>query len=140
MEGAAAQADEGLLGQVLVILLDNALCYTPAGGAVRVSVHEATLAGQLHVGLQVQDNGPGIPSSEQERIFERFFRGVVGEKSGTPGTGLGLAIAHEIVERHDGRIEVRSVENEGATFAVWVPATSQPAPASSTSTESNGQA
>ena len=66
---------------------------------------------------------PGISPEEQERLFERFFRGKAARASNTPGTGLGLAIVKEIVDRHQGSVEVHStgVAGEGATFSVWLP-------------------
>jgi len=118
------QADEGLLGQALSILLTNALNYTPSGGQVVVSTHLREMEGKLWVGLSVSDTGPGIPPAEQARLFERFFRGEAGRESGTPGTGLGLAIVKEIVDRHKGQTEIVSegVPGKGATFSIWTPA------------------
>jgi signal transduction histidine kinase len=74
--------------------------------------------------MSVSDNGPGIPSAEIPRVFERFFRGRVSLETGTPGTGLGLATAKEIVDRHDGRLTVSSegVKGKGTTFTMWLPA------------------
>ena len=75
------------------------------------------------VGFSVSDTGMGITAEDQERLFERFFRGTAGRMSGTPGTGLGLAIAKEIVDRHNGFIEVESdgLPGKGATVSVWLP-------------------
>jgi two-component system phosphate regulon sensor histidine kinase PhoR len=121
------RADEELLGQVLSILLTNALNYTPAGGRVTVrTVVDGPVPGgngARRAGFSVSDTGPGIPLKEQAHLFERFFRGSAGRQSSAPGTGLGLAIAKEIVERHEGRIEVESegVPGKGATFTVWLP-------------------
>ena len=122
-----AQADPELMGQVLGILLTNALNYTPAGGQITVQTavcaHPQGADGQPWVGFRVDDSGPGILPEEQSQVFERFYRGTVGQESGEPGTGLGLAIASEIVKRHQGRIEVASEgrPGEGATFSVWLP-------------------
>jgi PAS domain S-box-containing protein len=118
-----ATADEGLLGQVLSVLLTNAFNYTPAGGTVTVHTQERLSGGVRWVGFAVSDTGPGIPPDEQSQLFERFFRGTAGRTSGVPGTGLGLAIAREIVARHQGQIELIStgVPGEGASFAVWLP-------------------
>jgi PAS domain S-box-containing protein len=115
--------DEQLLEQILSVLLTNALNYTQPGGAVEVRTCEQVEEDVPWVGFSVSDNGPGISAQEQAHLFERFYRGSVGEKSGFPGTGLGLAIAREIVERHGGHIEVKSagVPGEGATFTVWLP-------------------
>jgi two-component system OmpR family sensor kinase len=84
-------------------LLDNALRYTPRGGAVDVAV---SVSDHLAV-LEVSDSGPGIPADDRERVFDRFFRG---SGTGEPGTGLGLSIVKSIADRHRARIELgRSV-------------------------------
>ncbi len=118
------QADRGLLGQVLSILLTNAIHYTPAGGRVVISTQAREVEGGQEVGFSVSDTGPGISPEEMPYLFKRFYRGKVGRESGVPGTGLGLSLAEEIVRRHSGRIEVssRGVPGEGATFTVWLPA------------------
>ncbi len=117
-------ADPRLLGQVVAILLTNALAYTPAGGTVRVSAGTRSANGSAWVGFTVADTGPGIPEDEQPHLFDRFFRGRAARDSGVAGTGLGLSIAQEVVERHGGRIEVTSsgTPGEGAAFSVWLPA------------------
>jgi PAS domain S-box-containing protein len=119
----SVQADEMMLGQVLSILLTNAINYTPGGGRVTIKSAMTESDGQRWVTLSVIDTGPGIPPDEQPRLFERFFRGRVGLETGTPGIGLGLTIAKEITERHGGRVEVESqgVPGEGATFNIWLP-------------------
>ena len=108
-------ADEGLLGQVLSILLTNALNYTQAGRRVHVSTHFRQLDGKA---------GLGISPEDQQHLFERFFRGKVGRESGASGTGLGLAIAKEIVDRHHGELSVESegIPGKGATLTVWLQA------------------
>jgi two-component system, OmpR family, sensor histidine kinase BaeS len=118
------QADPGMLGQALSILLTNALHYTPAGGQITLRVLVDQHHNFPHVGIAVEDTGPGIPLAEQARLFERFFRGTAGRTSGKPGTGLGLAILKEIVDRHAGYVEVMSTgkPGEGATFTIWLPA------------------
>ena len=116
-------AESRLVEQVLSILLTNALNYTQAGGQITICTAQRTKEGKNWVGFQVQDTGDGITLADQNHLFERFFRGSVGQKSGAPGTGLGLAIAQEIIARHHGCIEVQSsgLAGEGATFAVWLP-------------------
>jgi two-component system phosphate regulon sensor histidine kinase PhoR len=115
--------DEQLLEQILSVLLTNALNYTQPGGVVEVRTFERVEGDTSWVGFSVRDDGPGISPQDQAHLFERFYRGSAGVKSGFPGTGLGLAIAREIVERHAGHIEVKSngVPGEGATFTVWLP-------------------
>jgi PAS domain S-box-containing protein len=117
-------ADQDLIGQVLSILLTNALNYTPAGGRVIVSTRARQFENRLWVGFSVSDAGPGISAEEQGQLFTRFFRGKAGRESKVPGTGLGLAIVKEIVGRHQGRVELESegVSGKGATFSVWLPA------------------
>ncbi|HLA45241.1 MAG TPA: HAMP domain-containing sensor histidine kinase, partial [Aggregatilineales bacterium] len=119
--------DAGLIGQALSILLTNALNYTPGGGKVVVSTQSRQVDGQQWVAFCVRDTGPGIAPNEQEQLFMRFYRGTAGQKSGVPGTGLGLAIAREIVQRHQGRLEVEStgIAGEGAAFSIWLPVNSQ---------------
>lgn len=118
----AVQADEQMIGQVVSILLTNALNYTPAQGQVTVRTQADERQGQKWAGFIVQDTGLGLTPEDQKRLFERFFRGRAGRESAAPGTGLGLAIAREIVEKHCGRIEVQSEgPGKGATFTVWLP-------------------
>ena len=112
-------SDPRLIGQVLSILLTNAINYTPHGGHIEVEI----ICEPGWAGFRVSDTGLGIPQDERERLFSRFFRGIVGRDSGKSGTGLGLAIAKEIIDRHHGRIEVQSkgVPGRGTTFKVWLP-------------------
>jgi signal transduction histidine kinase len=118
-----ALADEQMTGQVLSALLTNALNYTPVGGCITVSTQAEENQGRMWAGFAVTDTGPGISVEDQQRVFERFFRGTSGRASAAPGTGLGLAIAKEIVTRHGGRIEVQSagLPGQGSTFSVWLP-------------------
>lgn len=118
-------ADEGLLGQVLSILLTNALSYTPAGGQIVVQTRQKQDAENSWVGFSVSDTGPGIAPEEQTRLFERFFRGAAGRASQVPGTGLGLALARAIMERHHGTIDLHSEgqPGKGCIFTVWLPGT-----------------
>jgi two-component system phosphate regulon sensor histidine kinase PhoR len=117
-------ADEGLIGQVVSVLLINALNYTQSQGDVAVSTLSEKRNSERWAGIQVKDNGPGISLDEQRFLFERFFRGTAGRTSKVAGTGLGLAIAKEIVDRHKGQIEVESsgIAGEGTCFRVWLPA------------------
>jgi signal transduction histidine kinase len=111
--------DARRLARVLGNLLDNALKYSPNGGAIRVAVSRDD--GPPGVGvLTVQDQGVGIPEEDLGRIFERFQRGanVIGEIA---GTGVGLASARHIVESHGGTITAASRQRRGATFTVRLP-------------------
>lgn len=111
--------DRNLLGQVLSILLTNALNYTPPGGHIMLKTEKQGLWSLF----SIADTGRGIHATELKEIIKRFYRGHAGRASGEPGTGLGLAIADEIIRRHQGRIDVQSAgEGKGATLTVWLPA------------------
>ncbi|NVO31750.1 sensor histidine kinase [Hymenobacter lapidiphilus] len=112
-----AYADVGLLERVLQNLLDNALRYTPAGGAVSVQV--TPTAGRL--ALQVRDTGPGIAAPDLPRLFDRFYHSDQVRCKSRGGSGLGLAIARKIVELHGGELTVSSTQGQGACFAFSVP-------------------
>jgi|GEM_PF-7018928 len=115
--------DPGLVGQVISILLTNAMNYTPAGGRITVHTMMQENREESWCGISVSDTGPGIEPAEQSRLFERFYRGKAGIASKAPGTGLGLSIAKEIASRHGGHMEVLSkgVPGEGSTFTLWLP-------------------
>jgi PAS domain S-box-containing protein len=115
---AVALADEDKLRQVLVNLLDNAIKYSPDGGEVAVEL----AGGHGRVRLTVRDCGLGIPVSEQERIFEKFYRLDPALTRGVGGSGLGLFISRELVSRMGGSLTVRSEPGEGAEFVVDLPA------------------
>lgn len=107
-------ADRHRALQVFSNLLGNAVKFTDAGGAVRVT---AECAGQF-VRFAVADTGPGIRPEHLPRVFDRFWRARPGDQR---GTGLGLAIARDIVRRHGGEIAVESRPGEGATFRFTLP-------------------
>jgi two-component system phosphate regulon sensor histidine kinase PhoR len=117
------EADGGFLGQVLGNLLNNAINYTPPGGKIFVSTDIREADGKAWAGFTVRDTGPGFLPEEQERLFERFYRGRAGRAARAPGPGLGLALAREIVGLHHGEIEIHStgIEGEGALFRIWLP-------------------
>ena len=102
------------LVQLLLILLDNAMKYTPAGGTVGVRLTDA--AGQEV--LTVSDTGPGIPAEDLPFIWDRFYKVDKAHTRSSQGTGLGLAIAKEIVERHGAKISVSSSNKQGTQFVV----------------------
>ncbi|HKB95080.1 MAG TPA: GAF domain-containing protein, partial [Gaiellaceae bacterium] len=117
-EPVSAKADPEKLRQVFAILLDNAVRYSPTGGTVRVG---AERKGET-VEMVVADEGIGVPVSDQEQIFRKFYRGADAEsRVGAGGTGLGLFIARGLVTAMGGRISVSSREGEGSTFAVELP-------------------
>jgi PAS domain S-box-containing protein len=110
-------ADPGQLRQVLSNLLDNAVKYSPDGGAIRIEVSNAG----GHVRFAVRDQGLGVPAAERERIFEKFYRLDPGMSRGIGGTGLGLYICRELVRRVGGRIWVEDRDEDGSTFVVEIP-------------------
>ena len=118
-------ADPGQLRQVLGNLVDNAIKYSPGGGAVSVSVAD----GDGTVRFSVADRGIGMPASELRRIFEKFYRLDPDMTRGIGGTGLGLYISRELVHRMAGTISVESKLGEGSTFVVELPMAQQPAAA-----------
>ena len=119
----AVAADPGQLRQVLGNLIDNAIKYSPDGGAVKVGIE----AQDRLVRFAVSDSGLGIPQAERRRIFEKFYRLDPNMTRGIGGTGLGLYICRELVRRVDGRIWVESGGGPGSTFVVEIPR-AQPAP------------
>ncbi len=111
------QADRGMVKQVMRILLDNAVKYTPKGGIITMGVTK-TDEGCM---LTMQDNGPGIPGEELPKIFDRFYRSDKAREAENGGHGLGLSIARIIVIAHGGKIRVRSKVGEGTVFYVLLP-------------------
>jgi signal transduction histidine kinase len=110
--------DANKLRQVLVNLVDNAIKYSPKGGSVEIRL--AAENGEFRI--EVADEGLGIPSSERERIFEKFYRLDPQQSGGVGGSGLGLYICRELVERMNGRLEVDSEPGKGSRFIVALPA------------------
>ena len=105
------------IAEVLDNLLSNAMKFTPRGGEVTLALGRR---GDDAV-IDVADTGTGIPVSEQDEIFERFFRTEAAGEQAIPGTGLGLAISRTIVEAHGGTITFRTRENVGTTFTIRLP-------------------
>lgn len=133
-------ADEDMLGQVLINLLDNALKYTPAGGKVEITarVEEEKggagsqkrskskgkgrdREGKMLVAVTVADTGIGIPRGNLFRLFERFYRVDKARSRELGGTGLGLSIVKHIVERHGGAVSVESEVGRGSRFTFTIP-------------------
>jgi two-component system OmpR family sensor kinase len=114
-EPLAVRGDPVLLCQAFGNLLSNAVKYSPNDGLVRVS---AGLAGG-EVSVVIEDHGIGIPEQDQERVFERYFRG--SNTSGIVGSGVGLYLVRTIVELHDGTVTLRSDEGSGTCFEVRLP-------------------
>ncbi|MBN1778246.1 MAG: HAMP domain-containing histidine kinase [Clostridiales bacterium] len=115
--------DKGMLKQLLRILVDNAMKYTPAGGKITISMSVE----EKNCVIAVQDTGQGISKEELARIFDRFYRSDKARKAQNGGHGLGLSIARIIVVAHGGVITVRSKEDAGTTFFVRLPLVAQDA-------------
>jgi signal transduction histidine kinase len=113
-------ADATRLRQAIANLVDNAIKYTPGGGRVslRSFVRENTAV------LEVRDTGPGIPLSEQPRIWERLYRG--DQSRSQTGLGLGLSLVRAIVEAHHGQVLVRNAAEGGAIFELSLPLAAVP--------------
>jgi signal transduction histidine kinase len=124
-EALYARVDSNRIRQVVANLVDNAVKFTPRGGAVVIE----TVLGEADVAILVRDNGIGIPVQDLPRIFDRLFRGEKGRSQ--RGLGLGLSMVQAVIRAHKGRIEVESKPGQGSTFTVLLPAAaSPPCPAS----------
>jgi two-component system, OmpR family, phosphate regulon sensor histidine kinase PhoR len=120
--GTTVRGDRAQLALLVSNLVDNALRHTQNRGMVRVCLDGS----EGKVVLQVADNGPGIPSNELHRIFERFYRVDKARARHSGGTGLGLAIVRHVAEGHGGTVEVQSELGRGSTFTVTLPMAGPP--------------
>jgi signal transduction histidine kinase len=111
------RGDRVRLREVLLILLDNALRFTPSGGTIRLASH---MSGR-QVTITVTDSGPGIPPEHLSHLFERFYQ-VPGQEGEARGNGLGLSIARGLVEAHHGKISITSQPGKGTSVLVLLPA------------------
>jgi signal transduction histidine kinase len=117
IEAVLVHGDPDRLKELLLLLLDNALKYTPQGGAVTVALRRR--GGYAEV--SVRDAGIGIASEDLPRVFERFYRADPARTRDPSSTGLGLSIAKWIVEWHGGSIALESVLGSGTTATVRLP-------------------
>lgn len=115
----AVITDEAALFQVLVNYLENAVKYTPAKSSIEIRAGRRENKNKIRI--EVRDNGPGIPPSVADRVFERFFRVDPGRSREMGGTGLGLSIVKHLVEAMDGRVGVYNVEPSGCCFWLDLP-------------------
>ncbi|HYB41561.1 MAG TPA: ATP-binding protein, partial [Candidatus Methylomirabilis sp.] len=111
--------DAVLIEQVLINIVDNAVKYTPATSAIDISASRAGGA----VMVEIADRGPGLAPGDEERVFEKFYRG---RSVSGPGVGLGLAICRAIVDAHGGRIWAESRAGGGAAFRFTLPLEGSP--------------
>ncbi len=117
-DDTAFRGDEDLFRRMVINLLDNAIKYTPDGGAVSVKLWREN----GHVKLSVTDNGIGIPAEDAAHIFERFYRVDKARSRAEGGSGLGLPIVKWIAEAHHGSVSMESAPEHGSSFTVSLPA------------------
>lgn len=124
-ENAQVQCDRKLIEQALLNLLDNAVKYTPEGGKIWIQTRDFKHGEntQTRIALEVKDTGIGIPLSDMDRIFERFYRVDKGRSRAMGGTGLGLSIVRHIMDAHGERVYVESEQGKGSTFGLTLPRT-----------------
>jgi signal transduction histidine kinase len=123
-EEAPFVGDADLLRRMVMILLDNAIKYTPPGGEVRLALDQDGAGRRYRI--SVEDTGPGVPSWASERIFERFFRvdesrTRTAERDGVASAGLGLPIARWTAEAHGGTVQLDATGPTGSRFVVSLP-------------------
>jgi two-component system sensor histidine kinase SenX3 len=111
------RCDGALLRQILVNLVDNAVKYSRNGDRVEVLVADE----QTQVRIDVVDEGIGIATSEQDRVFEKFYRVDPAMETGVGGSGLGLYISREIAQQMGGSLILRSEPGRGSTFTLTLP-------------------
>ncbi|HEY0548744.1 MAG TPA: ATP-binding protein [Verrucomicrobiae bacterium] len=120
-EQVVANIDGQAIQQALVNLIDNAVKHSPGGKEVVVSLEIVN----LQILISVGDHGPGIPATEHEKIFERFYRLGSELRRETPGVGIGLSIVKHVVEAHGGRVRVDSQVGKGSRFTMELPLTAE---------------
>jgi signal transduction histidine kinase len=109
------------LHRVVNNLLSNAIKYSPGGGRVQIELEDATEGATTWALLRITDEGMGISTDDQARVFQWFSRGVNARRTTIQGTGIGLAGVRDIVEQHGGSVSVHSEEGKGSTFTVRLP-------------------
>ena len=114
-EHCTIRGNRFMIKELIENLVQNAIRYNNPEGKVMITVEKR----EDRTILMVKDNGIGIPASEQQRIFERFYRVDKSRSKATGGTGLGLAIVKHIVEIHDAKLELDSAPGVGTTITVW---------------------
>ncbi len=120
--GLHVRGDVQVLSEAVGNLIANAIAYSPAGGHVGIGVRD----GDDAVEIAVTDRGIGIPETDQERVFERFYRADQARSRRTGGTGLGLSIVKHAVQRHGGEVQLWSRPGRGSTFTIRLPAVEAP--------------
>ncbi len=117
IQATMVPADEDLLREVVINLLDNAIKYTLSGGTILIGTRQINDRFECFI----EDNGIGIPEESLPRLFERFYRVDKGRSRELGGTGLGLSIVKHIMERHGGKVAVQSQLGKGSRFSFTLP-------------------
>ena len=121
--GLIVSGDRLILRQALINLIDNAIKYSPVGAEIRVRVGAGK---DSQIFVEVVDQGPGVSTEHQSKIFDRFYRVDSARSREWGGAGLGLAIARWAVEVHGGQITLQSADGQGSTFRVALPSATSP--------------
>lgn len=117
LEDIKAVIQEDLIRQAIINLLDNAIKYSPKKSKVLIKSYRNS----NNIFIEVIDEGIGVPKQSQNKIFERFYRVDYHQKHENKGSGIGLSLVKNIVELHDGDIEIDSVPNKGSKFTICLP-------------------
>ncbi len=120
-DGIVVKGDSGQLTQLFINLISNAIKFSPRGGSIEITLQSKIFEGRDFASISIVDNGIGIPKSDIPLLFTRFFRAGNVNSGSHPGTGLGLAIVKQIVDHHDGTIDVQSEVGNGTTFLIKIP-------------------
>jgi two-component system phosphate regulon sensor histidine kinase PhoR len=115
------QGDAGQLTQLFINLISNSIKFSNPQGSVDVSLSTISDGKNEMARISITDHGIGIPESDIPLLFTRFFRAGNVNSGSHPGTGLGLAIVKQIIEHHDGSIQVKSELGKGSTFLIEIP-------------------
>ncbi len=116
-EGVIVRGDPELLRQATANVLSNAVRYTPAGGRIDIMVRRGQIMGKIII----RDTGIGMSEEDLKHVFSRFWRADAGRNRATGGLGIGLAIVKEIVDRHQGWVNVESALSIGTVFTLYIP-------------------
>ena len=120
LESVIVNIDREKMDQVLINLISNAIKFTGEGGDVLIKVN--LIENEDLLQINITDTGSGISKDQLPYVFDRFYQGTEAANVGETGSGIGLALAKELVELHHGRIGVSSIENQGTTFTITLPA------------------
>ena len=120
-DGIVVKGDSGQLTQLFINLISNAIKFGPRSSSIEITLQSKIFEGRDFASISIVDHGIGIPKSDIPLLFTRFFRAGNVNSGSHPGTGLGLAIVKQIVDHHDGTIDVQSEVDNGTTFLTKIP-------------------